>query len=223
MFVGVDYYDGQAFLAPKSRGLQSTLELDGAEVCVQAGTTTEPNAIDYFKSNHMKYTIIRGATSAETLAAYGPGNATTDERPFRPVRAAPAIAKPQRSRDPAGGDLERAARTRGAAGRHAMVQYRQMGQFRDDRRRGTRREFKERRRHAEVAETRRWANSSASKATSASGWACPTTGPPICCAPSATTERASSATSAFTRSSVIPRGLNELWNNGGIQYAPPIR
>ena len=81
VFAGVDYYDGQAFLAPKSRGLQSTLELDGAKVCLQAGTTTEPNAIDYFETNHMKYTIVRGATVAETLAAYAAGKCdvlTTD-------------------------------------------------------------------------------------------------------------------------------------------------
>ena len=81
VFAGVDYYDGQAFLAPKSRGLQSALELDDAKVCLQAGTTTEPNAIDYFETNHMKYTIVRGATVAETLAAYAAGKCdvlTTD-------------------------------------------------------------------------------------------------------------------------------------------------
>ena len=73
VFAGVTYYDGQAFLVPKSRNLQSALDLDGSKVCVQAGTTTEPNFIDYFETNHMKYEIVRGATVAETLAAYQAG------------------------------------------------------------------------------------------------------------------------------------------------------
>ena len=55
VFTGVTYYDGQGFLVPKSRNFQSALELDGSKVCVQAGTTTEPNFVDFFEANHMKY------------------------------------------------------------------------------------------------------------------------------------------------------------------------
>jgi general L-amino acid transport system substrate-binding protein len=55
MFTGVTYYDGQAFLVPKSRNFQSALELDGSQVCVQPGTTTELNFVDFFEANHMKY------------------------------------------------------------------------------------------------------------------------------------------------------------------------
>jgi general L-amino acid transport system substrate-binding protein len=73
VFAGVTYYDGQAFLVPKSRNLQSALELDDSKVCVQAGTTTEPNFIDFFETNHMKYEIVRGATVGETLQAYKDG------------------------------------------------------------------------------------------------------------------------------------------------------
>ena len=82
VFAGVTYYDGQAFLVPKSRNLQSALELDGSKVCVQAGTTTEPNFIDYFETNHMKYEIVRGETVADVLKAYKDGQCnvlTTDE------------------------------------------------------------------------------------------------------------------------------------------------
>ena len=50
VFAGVTYYDGQAFLVPKSRNFQSALELDGSKVCVQPGTTTEPNFIDLFRN-----------------------------------------------------------------------------------------------------------------------------------------------------------------------------
>ena len=40
-FVGVNYYDGQGFMVPKSLGVSSAKELDGATVCIQTGTTTE--------------------------------------------------------------------------------------------------------------------------------------------------------------------------------------
>jgi general L-amino acid transport system substrate-binding protein len=42
-FAGVNYYDGQGFMVPKSLGVKSALELDGATVCLQTGTTTELN------------------------------------------------------------------------------------------------------------------------------------------------------------------------------------
>ena len=88
VFAGVTYYDGQAFLVPKSRNLQSALELDGSKVCVQAGTTTEPNFIDYFKTNHMKYEVVRGATVADVLNAYENGQVQrADDRRIGPFRA----------------------------------------------------------------------------------------------------------------------------------------
>ena len=146
VFAGVTYYDGQAFLVPKSRNLQSALELDGSKVCVQPGTTTEPNFIDYFETNHMKYEVVHGQTVAEVLAAYKDGKCdvmTTDE--FGPFRDAPAIAEAGRSHDPAGRDFEGAARSGRPPGRHAVVQYRQVGQFRDDQRRGARRRIEDHR------------------------------------------------------------------------------
>ena len=55
-FTGVTYYDGQGFLVNKKLGVSSAKELDGATVCIQAGTTTELNLSDYFRANGMKYT-----------------------------------------------------------------------------------------------------------------------------------------------------------------------
>ena len=49
MFAGVTFYDGQGFMVPRDLGVQSATELDGAEVCVLAGTTTELNLADYFR------------------------------------------------------------------------------------------------------------------------------------------------------------------------------
>jgi general L-amino acid transport system substrate-binding protein len=81
LFAGVTYYDGQAFLVPKQRNFQSALDLDGSKVCVQSGTTTEPNFVDYFEANHMKYEIVHVGSAADMLSAYKDGRCdvmTTD-------------------------------------------------------------------------------------------------------------------------------------------------
>ncbi len=72
-FAGVNYYDGQGFLARKKLKVNSALELNSASVCVQTGTTTEQNLGDYFKANNMKYEIIAFATADETVKAYEAG------------------------------------------------------------------------------------------------------------------------------------------------------
>ncbi|SHH05038.1 amino acid ABC transporter substrate-binding protein, PAAT family (TC 3.A.1.3.-) [Kaistia soli DSM 19436] len=77
VFAGVTYYDGQGFMVKRASGKTSALELDGATVCVQAGTTTEPNFIDYFTTNTMKYTEVSAATPAEALDAYTSGKCDT--------------------------------------------------------------------------------------------------------------------------------------------------
>jgi general L-amino acid transport system substrate-binding protein len=53
-FVGTNYYDGQGFMVRKSLNVKSALELSGASVCVQQGTTTELNLGDYFRANNME-------------------------------------------------------------------------------------------------------------------------------------------------------------------------
>jgi general L-amino acid transport system substrate-binding protein len=72
-FTGVAYYDGQGFMARKSLKVNSALELSGASVCVQTGTTNEQNLADYFKSNGMKYEVIAFASADETVKAYESG------------------------------------------------------------------------------------------------------------------------------------------------------
>ncbi len=71
-FAGVTYYDGQGFLVNKKLGVNSAKNLDGATVCVQAGTTTELNLSDYFRANKMKFTPItydKSDESAKSLEA----------------------------------------------------------------------------------------------------------------------------------------------------------
>ena len=69
-FVGVNYYDGQGFMVRKSLGVTSAKELDGASVCIQTGTTTELNLADYFRTNGMSYESVVIETSAEGRGVY---------------------------------------------------------------------------------------------------------------------------------------------------------
>ncbi len=80
-FTGVNYYDGQGFMVRKALKVNSALELNGASVCTQTGTTTELNLADYFRANKMKYEVIAFATADETVKAYDAGRCdvfTTD-------------------------------------------------------------------------------------------------------------------------------------------------
>lgn len=72
-FAGVNYYDGQGFLVNKNLGVASAKELDGATVCIQAGTTTELNLSDYFRAGGMKYTPITYDTSDESATSLESG------------------------------------------------------------------------------------------------------------------------------------------------------
>ncbi len=72
-FSGVTYYDGQGFMVRKSLNLKSVNELNGASICVQSGTTNELNVGDYFRANNLKYELIAFATSDETVKAYDSG------------------------------------------------------------------------------------------------------------------------------------------------------
>ena len=81
-FAGVNYYDGQGFMVSKKLGVDSTLKLDGAAICIQAGTTTELNLSDYFKANNMKYKAITFDTNDQTIEGYKSGRCdvlTTDQ------------------------------------------------------------------------------------------------------------------------------------------------
>jgi general L-amino acid transport system substrate-binding protein len=69
-FTGINYYDGQGFMVRKSLGIASALELSGASVCVRSGTTTELNLVDYFEDNNMDYTAVAFGTVGEVNAAY---------------------------------------------------------------------------------------------------------------------------------------------------------
>ncbi len=69
-FLGVNYYDGQGFMVPSGLGVSSATELDGATVCIQTGTTTELNLADFFRANNMNYEPVPIETNAEAQAKY---------------------------------------------------------------------------------------------------------------------------------------------------------
>lgn len=69
-FIGTNYYDGQGFLVKTALGVSSALELDGASVCIQAGTTTELNLADYFRANGMEYEAIVFDTSEQSATGF---------------------------------------------------------------------------------------------------------------------------------------------------------
>ncbi len=72
-FTATNYYDGQGFLVKKGLGVKSAKELDGAAVCIQAGTTTELNLADYFRVLGMKYTPVVFDTSDQTVKGFESG------------------------------------------------------------------------------------------------------------------------------------------------------
>ncbi|WP_441470040.1 amino acid ABC transporter substrate-binding protein [Bosea sp. RAF48] len=80
-FAGVNYYDGQGFMVRKKLGVNSALQLSGASICTQQGTTTELNLADYFRANKIKYEVVAFASNQETVKAYESGRCdafTTD-------------------------------------------------------------------------------------------------------------------------------------------------
>jgi len=95
-FAGVNYYDGQGFMVSKSLGVKSAMELDGAAVCIQAGTTTELNLADYFKANNMKYKAVTYDTSDQTIKGFEAGRCdmlTSDQSQLYSLRI--KLAKPE--------------------------------------------------------------------------------------------------------------------------------
>jgi general L-amino acid transport system substrate-binding protein len=72
-FVAVNYYDGQGFMVRKAAGLRSTLQLGGQRVCVSRATTSALNVRDYFTVNRMPLELVESEDAAAALAAYAAG------------------------------------------------------------------------------------------------------------------------------------------------------
>jgi general L-amino acid transport system substrate-binding protein len=95
-FAGISYYDGQGFLMPALLGASSPLQLNGATICVVTGTTSEQNAAAFFEKRKVKVSFLRFAQRPAARAAYAAGKCDT----FTGDRSALAaerslLAKPQ--------------------------------------------------------------------------------------------------------------------------------
>lgn len=90
-FVAVNYYDGQGFMVPRSLGVTSAKELEGATICIQTGTTTELNLADWFKANNLTYQPVNIDSNSEGEQQYLAGACdayTTDASGLAATRAA---------------------------------------------------------------------------------------------------------------------------------------
>ena len=95
-FTGVTYYDGQGFMVSKDLGVKSARELDGAAVCILAGTTTELNLADYFRTHKMKYQPVVFDTGDQTVKGFEAGRCdvlTSDQSQLYGLRI--KLAKPE--------------------------------------------------------------------------------------------------------------------------------
>ena len=95
-FAGVSYYDGQGFMTSVENGLSSALELSGAKICVLAGTTTLNNTKAFFERNRMKVEILEFDKREGAMKAYERGECTaytSDRSALASVRT--KLAKPE--------------------------------------------------------------------------------------------------------------------------------
>ncbi len=94
-FTGVSYYDGQGFMVKKDLGVKSAKELDGASICIQSGTTSELNLADYFRANNMEYQPVVFDTSDGTAKGFDAGRCdvlTSDQSQLYALRV--RLSKP---------------------------------------------------------------------------------------------------------------------------------
>ena len=92
-FTGVTYYDGQGFMVSKKLGVKSAKELNGATICVAPGSTTELNLADYFRANKMSFKPVVIEKVDEIRAAFFSGRCdvyTTDRSGLYATRVANA-------------------------------------------------------------------------------------------------------------------------------------
>jgi general L-amino acid transport system substrate-binding protein len=222
-FVGATYYDGQGFMVPRALRINSALQLDGAKVCVQSGTTTIDNLADFFSSNSMALQEVISSSTDESIKNYDAGLCsalTSDLSQLYALRL--RLAKPRDqvilpdviSKEPLGpvvrnNDLQWISLVRWVY--FAMINAEELGissQTIDQALRsqkpevkrlvGTTGDFGE-----QIGLTNAWA---ANIIRTVGNYG-------------EVFERNLGAKTPLA----IPRGLNQLWSEGGIQYAPPIR
>jgi len=222
-FVGVTYYDGQGFMAPRAMRVTSANELDGARICVLSGTTTIDNLADFFSANHMALETVPVGSTDELIKAYDSGRcnaATSDLSQLYALRL--RLSKPRdhvilpdviskeplgpvvRQSDPNWVEIVRWVHFAMLNAEELGVSQRTLGEAL-------------RSQKPEVMRLVGAVGAFGADLGLGDSWA-------------ANVIRAvGNYGESFDRNLgvhsplAIPRGLNQLWNAGGIQYAPPIR
>ena len=80
---GINFYDGQGFLVPKSLGVKSAKDINGATICLQTGTSNENTLADWARANHVTYKPVVIETFNEVVNAFAAGRCdvfSTDAR-----------------------------------------------------------------------------------------------------------------------------------------------
>jgi len=222
-FAAVTYYDGQGFLVRSNLKVESALELGGKSICVQTGTTTEANLADYFRDNKLTYQVNAFPSADEALAAYNEGRCdafTTDTSALFAERL--KLAKPDEhiilpdiiSKEP----LSPAVR-QGDDRWFKVVQWTHFVMLNAEEL-GVTSKTIEQAMTSDNPEVRRLVGLDGSAGTEiglTSDWA------------ARIIRLVGNYDEVFERNVGagsklgIPRGINQLWTHGGIQYAPPIR
>jgi general L-amino acid transport system substrate-binding protein len=89
-FAGISFYDGQGFLVSKRSGIRSAVELDNERICVGRGTTSELNAADFFTVSDLRYRPVFFSAQSEASEGYLKGECTaitTDRSALAALRA----------------------------------------------------------------------------------------------------------------------------------------
>lgn len=89
-FTIIMFFDGQGFMIREDTGITSTDEFDGATVCVTSGTTTEQNLADFFRQKGMTYEAVIFEETAAVYGAYEEGRCditTSDKSQLASVRS----------------------------------------------------------------------------------------------------------------------------------------
>jgi general L-amino acid transport system substrate-binding protein len=223
IFTGITYYDGQGFLIPRSLNKDSALDLDGVKVCVQTGTTTELNLADHFRTNKMKFETVASQTVDDAMKGYDGGRCnvfTADVSSLHAIRL--RLSKPEDhvilpdviSKEPLGpavrqGDMQWFNIVRWV--NFAMINAEELGvnsqnvgdALKSDKPDVKRLVGSEGSYGEQMGLTKDWA--------------------------ARIVRQVGNYGEVFERNVgvgsrlAIPRGINQLWNVGGIQYAPPIR
>lgn len=72
-FQGINFYEGQTFIVKTAAGAKVPKDLDGATICVAAGSTEEKNAADWFRERNLKVSIVNFQKNDDAIAAYDSG------------------------------------------------------------------------------------------------------------------------------------------------------